>query len=278
MQQLTQGFVSRIYGTEGHSGGVEGVVQVRAATGIHSPAVLAQGADADLTRPAFADPRPPAPRQQEQRADALPVRRWAALQAFARFPASPRPLPARSISISDGQNSMQGMLSTSLNEHVESGQLKQGSIARIAQFLVSDLSKGSDAKCAPARPRSGPHRPSPGMTLSSRRRGHRIAIILQLDVVQLDAELIGNPVAMDQAPAAAQPAANGAGNQPAAMKGPGASAGATQRAAPSGNFTPLKALNPYSTRWRIKARCVACAVAAPAAARAHRCARVALAA
>lgn len=214
-------------------------------------------ADASVAHPAIADSRPPSPRQQEQWADALPVRRWGRFASLPRIPASPRPRRARSISISDGQNSMQGMLSTSLNQHVEDGELKQGSIARIGQFLVSDLGKGAEAKCAPDPACTAPHRPNPRADPDLHRRGHRIAIILQLEVLQLEAELIGNPVAMDQAQPAAPAAPNGGGHQAAAMKGEGAGAGATQRAAPSGNFTPLKALNPYSTRWRIKARCVA---------------------
>ncbi|KAI8047441.1 uncharacterized protein B0P05DRAFT_642312 [Gilbertella persicaria] len=146
--------------------------------------------------------------------------------------------------ISDGVHHMQGMLSQSFDNAVNDGTLKRYTILRLTEGVCNPL------------------------------QNRRILVLLNFDVIQSDVESkIGSPVSLDNQAAAAATATASSTTTTATASSTTTTAttmtptrtesssyssnqnsGYTTNMQLEANLTPIRNLNPYQTRWHIKAR------------------------
>ena len=118
--------------------------------------------------------------------------------------------------ISDGRHFAQSMVTTQLNELIETDRLKKFAIVKLTEYICNNV------------------------------QNRKIVIILGMEILRSTAEKIGEPFAVEKAGA----------NPPQASAAPAAprSYGSVAPSAPEAGYTPIMALNPYQNRWKIKAR------------------------
>jgi replication factor A1 len=160
--------------------------------------------------------------------------------------------------LSDGENFLMGMFATQLTQLVTSGEMCVNSLISLNTYSLNDMA------------------------------GKKVMIVLKVNVVQKDADKVGDPKDVvtgvsassssssnappaqkqqqqqqQQAPRQQAPPMASYGQQSAPPSAPsyggggGGSSnqhGAVQRADPGQLFQPIEALNPYQNRWTIKAR------------------------
>ena len=145
--------------------------------------------------------------------------------------------------LSDGDHFLMGMFATQLTQLVNNGEMCVNSLISLGTYSLNDMG------------------------------GKKVMIVLKVNVVQKDAEKIGNPKDIvngatstsggvphpppqPQQPQRQQPSApmTSYGQQPSHSAPATSSYGAVQRADPGQLFQPIESLNPYQNRWTIKAR------------------------